>query len=226
MIQLKNINKYYDAGDEKLHVLKDINFQVEKGDFVAIMGPSGSGKTTLSNLIGFLDRKFTGEYLFEGEAFVGIKDSEMSKIRNESVGFVFQNFSLIENNTIFENVALPLRYSGLRGKQVEERVLSALDKVGIKDKSKKLPKQISGGQQQRAAIARALINNPHFVIADEPTGALDTETAEEIMKLFQEINQKDETTIILITHNPETIKYCNRLVKVRDGAIIHDSEVN
>lgn len=225
MIQLRNVNKFYESEEEKLHVLNNINFHVTQGDFVAVMGPSGSGKSTLINLIGFIDRKFEGTYHFEGEEVVFSDDKNLSKIRNESVGFVFQNFSLIENNTIFENVELPLLYSGLTSRSTKTRVLEVLDKVGIKDKAKKFPKQLSGGQQQRAAIARALVNNPKFIIADEPTGALDSATSEEILKLFQELNQNEGATIILVTHNPETIQYCNRLVKIRDGKIIENREL-
>lgn len=225
MIDLRNINKYYSSADENLHVLKDINVQVAAGEMVAIMGPSGSGKSTLINLLGFIDTKFSGEYLFEGENLVTSSDDRLSKIRNQVVGFVFQNFSLIENNTVYENVELPLLYGGYGFQQTKKQVMAVLEKVGIADKVDKFPKQLSGGQQQRVAIARALVNQPKFVIADEPTGALDTQTSEEIMDLFHGLNQKDGTTILLVTHDPEVVPYCSRLISIRDGAIIEDKEL-
>lgn len=225
MIQLTNVNKYYQSDEECLHVLKNINLEINAQEFVAVMGPSGSGKSTLINLIGFIDRKFEGKYLFEGESLRNTTDSNLSKIRNESVGFVFQNFSLIANNTVFENVELPLLYNGYGLTQTKERVMEVLEKVGLGDKAQKYPKQLSGGQQQRVAIARAIINSPKFIIADEPTGALDTHTSVEIMELFQELNKKEGVTIILVTHNPEMIEYCSRLIEIRDGAIIQDKEL-
>lgn len=225
MIKLENINKYYSNDEEQLHVLNNINFEINSGDFVAVMGPSGSGKSTLINLIGFIDKKFTGKYQFDGKEIEYGDDKTLSQIRNRSVGFVFQNFSLIENNTIYENVELPLLYAGLSHRETKERVLEALDKVGIKDKADKYPKQLSGGQQQRAAIARALINRPKFIIADEPTGALDSKTSHEIMTLFKSLNEKDNATIILVTHSPDTTPYCDRLIRILDGKIIEDREL-
>jgi putative ABC transport system ATP-binding protein len=190
------------------------------------MGPSGSGKSTLINLLGFIDKSFEGEYLFEGESFITWSDDALSKIRNQTVGFVFQNFSLIENNTVYENVELPLLYNGYSFHQTKQKVLAALEMVGLTDKATKYPKQLSGGQQQRVAIARAVINEPKFIIADEPTGALDTHTSEEIMKLFVQLNQEKKATIILVTHDPEMIPYCTRLIQIRDGAIMEDKELN
>lgn len=225
MIELKEVNKYYTNEEENFHVLKNINLLVSEGEMIAVMGPSGSGKSTLINLLGFIDRKFNGEYLFEGESLENESDNKLSQIRNKTVGFIFQNFSLIENNTVYENVELPLLYSGIHPFQTRERVLSALKRVGLKGKDQKYPKQLSGGQQQRVAIARALINNPRFIIADEPTGALDTHTSEEVMKLFTSLNQEDNVTLILVTHDPEVIPYCRRLIRIRDGAIIEDKEL-
>ncbi|GAB7391688.1 ABC transporter ATP-binding protein [Lactococcus garvieae] len=225
MIELKEVNKYYTNEEENFHVLKNINLLVSEGEMIAVMGPSGSGKSTLINLLGFIDRKFNGEYLFEGESLENESDNKLSQIRNKTVGFIFQNFSLIENNTVYENVELPLLYSGIHPFQTKERVLSALERVGLKGKDQKYPKQLSGGQQQRVAIARALINNPRFIIADEPTGALDTHTSEEVMKLFTSLNQEDNVTLILVTHDPEVIPYCRRLICIRDGAIIEDKEL-
>ncbi|MBO0453521.1 MULTISPECIES: ABC transporter ATP-binding protein [Enterococcus] len=225
MIELKNINKYYRNDEEALHVLKDINLKADAGEMIAVMGPSGSGKSTLINLLGFIDTKFDGEYLFEEENLVTTTDDRLSKTRNEMVGFVFQNFSLIENYTVYENVELPLLYNGYGFHQTKERVMSALERVGIADKAEKHPRQLSGGQQQRVAIARALINQPKFIIADEPTGALDTHTSNEIMELFKELNRRDHATIFLVTHDPEVVPYCTRLVKIRDGAITEDRAV-
>ncbi|MDN3201475.1 ABC transporter ATP-binding protein [Enterococcus faecalis] len=225
MIELNKINKYYTNEEESLHVLKDIQLSIKKGEMIAIMGPSGSGKTTLINLLGFIDRKFEGEYLFEGRSLVNIADDILSKIRNQTVGFIFQNFSLIESNTVYENVELPLLYNGVSPFKTKEKVFSVLDRVGLKGKEYKYPKQLSGGQQQRVAIARALINHPKFIIADEPTGALDTHTSEEIMQLFTTLNKEDDVTLIMVTHNPEVVPYCHRLITIRDGAIIEDKEL-
>lgn len=222
MISLVNVNKYYQNDEESLHVLKNINLAIAPGEMIAIMGPSGSGKSTLINLLGFIDKQFEGQYLFEGEALLTSSDEILSKIRNQTVGFVFQNFSLIENNTVFENVELPLLYNGYKFHQTEEKVRAVLKKVGLSDKADKHLKQLSGGQQQRVAIARALINQPKFLIADEPTGALDSHTSEEIMKLFVDLNTQDQVTIILVTHNPDMVPYCSRLISIRDGEIIED----
>ncbi|HBI2077910.1 TPA: ABC transporter ATP-binding protein [Enterococcus faecalis] len=225
MIELNKINKYYANEEESLHVLKDIHLSIKKGEMIAIMGPSGSGKSTLINLLGFIDRKFEGEYLFEGRSLVNTADDILSKIRNQTVGFIFQNFSLIESNTVYENVELPLLYNGMSPFKTKEKVFSVLDRVGLKGKEYKYPKQLSDGQQQRVAIARALINHPKFIIADEPTGALDTHTSEEIMQLFTTLNKEDDVTLIMVTHNPEVVPYCHRLITIRDGAIIEDKEL-
>ncbi|MBO0469149.1 ABC transporter ATP-binding protein [Enterococcus sp. DIV0242_7C1] len=222
MIKLEHINKYYSLEEEQLHVLKDINFEINEKEFVAVMGPSGSGKSTLINLIGFIDKKFEGKYLFEGKEITDFSDKDLSAIRNRSVGFVFQNFSLIENNTVFENIELPLLYNGSAYENTKERVQEVLEKVGLPDKGNKYPKQLSGGQQQRVAIARAIVNSPKFIIADEPTGALDSKTSEDIMQLFQELNRKEGATIILVTHNPEMVSYCDRLIRVKDGMILEE----
>lgn len=220
MIKMKHINKYYSLDQEKIHVLKDINLTIQEHEFVAIMGPSGSGKSTLMNTISFLDGDFEGSYLFKEENAYQYNDNKLSLLRNKSVGFVFQSFQLIENNTVFENVELPLLYSGMKHKNTKELVMEALKKVGIPDKYNKLPKQLSGGQQQRVAIARALVGNPSFIVADEPTGALDTHTSADIMELFQELNDKEKVTILMVTHDSEAAQYCKRIITVRDGEII------
>lgn len=221
MIKLEHIYKYYDTGGTRLNVLNDINFSIDAGEFVAIMGPSGSGKSTLINLLGFIDRTFEGHYYFKGREIGDFKDEELSEIRNQSVGFVFQNFSLIENLTVAENVELPLLYNGAKHNETQKKVKKALARVGLADKLNQLPKQLSGGQQQRIAIARALINQPSFIIADEPTGALDTHTTDEIMQLFKQLNDEG-VTIILVTHDPETVVYCDRLLKIRDGQMVEE----
>lgn len=226
MIKLENINKYYHTGEEELHILKEVSLHIQKGEFVAIMGPSGSGKSTLINLIGFIDKKFSGDFYFDGQPITDFDDRQLSKIRNQAVGFVFQNFSLIENLTVAENVELPLLYGGADPKDTVEKVKAVLEKVGLADKYAQYPKQLSGGQQQRIAIARAIVTAPHFIIADEPTGALDTKTTDEIMTLFQQLNHDEGVTIILVTHDPETVSYCHRLIKVRDGKILEEEEPN
>ncbi|EOL44455.1 ABC transporter ATP-binding protein [Enterococcus caccae] len=225
MIKLEQINKYYSLEEETLHVLKDVNFEIKEKEFVAVMGPSGSGKSTLINLIGFIDKKFEGKYLFEEKEITDFSDKELSAIRNKSVGFVFQNFSLIENNTVFENIELPLLYNGSAYTDTKARVQEVLTKVGLADKASKYPKQLSGGQQQRVAIARSIVNSPRFIIADEPTGALDSKTSEDIMQLFQDLNRQEGVTIILVTHNPEMVSYCDRLIRVKDGVIVEEELV-
>lgn len=226
MIKLNNINKYYTMGEEKLHVLKDFSLEIDSGEFVAIMGPSGSGKSTLINLLGFIDSKYLGEYLYEGESLDVKDDNRLSQIRNEMVGFVFQNFSLIETNTVLENVELPLLYRGMSKRAARPIVMEYLEKVGIAEKWDKLPNQLSGGQQQRVAIARALINKPKFIIADEPTGALDFTTSTEIMDLFRDVNEEEQVTIILVTHDDDMAKYANRVIRIFDGRIVNEEGAN
>lgn len=226
MIKLNNINKYYTMGEEKLHVLKDFSLEIDSGEFVAIMGPSGSGKSTLINLLGFIDSKYLGEYLYEGESLDIKDDNRLSQIRNEMVGFVFQNFSLIETNTVLENVELPLLYRGMSRRAARPIVMEYLEKVGIAEKWDKLPNQLSGGQQQRVAIARALINKPKFIIADEPTGALDFTTSTEIMDLFRDVNEEEQVTIILVTHDDDMAKYANRVIRIFDGRIVNEEGAN
>lgn len=218
MIELKKITKAYNVDKIEMVVLKKIDLKVNKGDFLAIMGPSGSGKSTLLNLIGFLDQEYTGEYSLEGEVVISKGDNYLSNLRNQYVGFVFQGFNLVENLTIKENLELPLLYSGHTPRQTTKYVKEILNKLGIGDKEKKYPKQLSGGQQQRVAIARAIITNPSFILADEPTGSLDTVTSKEIMDILKQLNNEG-TTIILVTHDPEIISYCGRIVHMNDGVL-------
>lgn len=222
MIKLEKIRKAYKADDELIPVLRNIDLEVHKGDFLAIMGPSGSGKSTLLNLIGFIDRNYSGNYYLEDEIVTSKADNDLSKLRNQRVGFIFQHFNLIETMMIRENIELPLLYDGWNYRQTKERVAELLEKLGIGDKGNKLPRQLSGGQQQRAAIARAIINNPDFIIADEPTGALDTQTSDDIMNVFKQLNEEEGVTIILVTHDPETVRFCNRVIHMHDGVLTEE----
>lgn len=222
MIKLEKIRKAYKADDELIPVLRNIDLEVHKGDFLAIMGPSGSGKSTLLNLIGFIDRNYSGNYYLEDEIVTSKADNDLSKLRNQRVGFIFQHFNLIETMMIRENIELPLLYDGWNYRQTKERVAELLEKLGIGDKGNKLPRQLSGGQQQRAAIARAIINNPDFIIADEPTGALDTQTSDDIMNIFKQLNEEEGVTIILVTHDPETVRFCNRVIHMHDGVLTEE----
>ena len=224
MIELTNINKYYRQGDHRFHVLHDINLTVDQGEFVAIIGESGSGKSTLINIIGFLDDNFTGTYFYEGQPIHDYTRKQFSRLRNQNVGFVFQNFKLIRETTVAENVALPLLYAGQRRREVRERVTAVLDQVGLHGYEDQLSQNMSGGQQQRVSIARAIIGHPHFLIADEPTGALDTETSQEIMNLFKRLTRDEGTTIIMVTHDPHVAAQCERVVKIIDGRVVSDSQ--
>lgn len=227
MITLKKINKYYDMGDEKLHALIDIDLEIQEGEMVAIMGPSGSGKSTLIRILGFMDQQYEGDYLFEDQNIRESDDETLSYIRNQKVGFVFQNFQLIDTDTIFENIQLPLLYGGASYGETKETVMNLIEKVGLAGKEKKLPKQLSGGQQQRCAIARSVVNRPKFLIADEPTGALDSHTSREILELFKQLNEEG-MTILLVTHDEEVGKQCKRMIRILDGKIESDTteEVN
>ena len=225
LIELKSVNKYYQNGAQNFHVLRDINLTIDRGEFLSIMGPSGAGKTSLINLIGFIDRQYEGEYLFNGDSYQKASDNTLARIRNRSVGFVFQNFKLISNNTILENVELPLLYGGMTKRAAKPVVEQALIRVGLPNSSQKVPSELSGGQQQRVAIARALVHQPKFIIADEPTGALDTKTSAEIMQIFRDLNRNEGTTIVLVTHDPQVSLYGDRLIKILDGAITADEEV-
>lgn len=219
MIELKKINRYFKNGDETNHILKDISITIKEGEFIAIMGPSGSGKSTLINILGFIDRGYEGDYLFNGENFKKSSDNQLASIRNKTVGFVFQNFKLIQNNTILENVSIPLIYTGMKSQSRKTKVIDTLHKVGLYNKENLIPNKLSGGQQQRVAIARAIINNPKFIIADEPTGALDSETSKDIMELFLELNKENQTTIILVTHDRKVAEKADRVIHILDGQV-------
>ncbi|WP_436374644.1 ABC transporter ATP-binding protein [Cytobacillus sp. BC1816] len=219
MIELKGITKSYQAGKESIEVLKGINLSIEQGDSVAIMGPSGSGKSTLMNIIGCLDLPTEGIYELDGENISHYSEAELAKVRNQSIGFVFQQFHLLPRLTAIQNAELPMIYSGLAKKERLERAEAALVKVGLADRMEHLPNALSGGQKQRVAIARAIVNEPKIILADEPTGALDTKTSASIMELFSELNHEG-ATIVMVTHEPEVAEYAHHTIMVRDGLIV------
>lgn len=225
MIRLEHVNKYYGQGATRFHVLHDINLQVAAGELMAIIGESGSGKSTLINIIGFLDDDFEGNYFYNDQAIHDYTRADFAKLRNQHVGFVFQNFKLIRDISIAENVILPLLYAGVGRRQAKKTAARVLSRVGLGGYDDKLPTELSGGQQQRVSIARAIIANPDFLIADEPTGALDTKTSQEIMDLFKQLNQTQHTTIIMVTHDPRVAEQCERIVKIIDGRIVDDRKV-
>jgi len=225
MIELLDINRHFKNGDERNHILKDININIKEGEFIAIMGPSGSGKSTLINILGFIDRGYEGDYLFNKENYKKSSDNQLADIRNKTVGFVFQNFKLIQNNTILENVSIPLVYAGLGVQDRKSLVSKTLHDVGLYEKENLVPNKLSGGQQQRVAIARAIINNPKFIIADEPTGALDSKTSEDIIELFVKLNQEYATTIILVTHDRKVADKADRIIHILDGRVQREEVV-
>lgn len=218
ILQLEHIYKDYNQEKFVVPVLKDVSFSVEEGEYVAIMGPSGSGKSTLMNIIGCLDTPTSGTYFLNGVDISGRSDSEMSKIRNKSIGFVFQNFNLLPKQSAVENVALPLLYSGVPRKERRERAKAALEKVGLEDRLEFKPTQLSGGQKQRVAIARAIVTKPDILLADEPTGALDTASGLQVMELFKQLNQEG-MTVIMITHDPDIAAHAHRVMTIRDGIL-------
>jgi len=217
LIELNNIQKYYSIGKDKLHVLKSLSLSIEHGDFVMIMGKSGSGKTTLLNILGFLDKFDEGEYIFDGKNVTNLTEIERSHFRNKNIGFIFQQFHLINNLNICQNIELPLLYDNrLDKKERLEKIKENLEMVGLLDKINQFPYELSGGQQQRVSIARALINDPQLIFADEPTGALDTNTSSEIMSILENLNNQGKT-IIMVTHDPDLVKYATKVIYLRDG---------
>lgn len=224
MIQLKDIVKIYTTGDISFKALKGINLSIEKGEFTSIMGPSGSGKSTLMNILGCLDRTDSGIYTLNDKDVSNLTDDELAYIRNKEIGFVFQAFNLLPRMNLLENVELPLLYAGVPAKERREKALDALNKVGLSERISHKPNEISGGQKQRVAIARAIVGNPSVLMADEPTGNLDTKSSIEIMKIFQDLN-KEGSTIIMVTHEPDVAQYTKRIVKCKDGEIISDTPV-
>lgn len=218
VFELKNIYKDYLQGKEAVPVLKDISLEVSEGEYVAIMGPSGSGKSTLMNIIGCLDKQTKGSFVFDGCDIMQTKDRKLSEIRNKKIGFVFQNFNLLPRQSALENVELPLLYAGVGKRERRQRAKAALEKVGLAQRMMFKPTQLSGGQKQRVAIARAIVNNPKLLLADEPTGALDTKSGDQVMELFKELND-DGVTIVMITHEPDIARCAKRIMYIRDGEL-------
>lgn len=218
MLKMQNLRSVYRSDLVETHALRDVNLEVEAGEFIAVTGPSGSGKTTFLNIAGLLDTATSGDYFLEGQNVSQLKDNVRSKIRNEKIGFIFQSFNLIPELNIYENIEVPLRYRGFNGRQRRQRIMQAMELVGIASRSKHLPAQLSGGQQQRAAIARALSGEPRFLLADEPTGNLDSLMARQVMELLETINQQG-TTVIMVTHDPELARRAKRNVQLLDGEV-------
>jgi putative ABC transport system ATP-binding protein len=221
IIRMENITKSYSLGGEVVHALRGVSLQIGKGDFLAIVGPSGSGKSTLMNIIGCLDRPDEGRYILDGKEIDKMIDSELATVRNEKIGFVFQNFHLLAKLTALENVELPLLYRGVKSKERQKIAYEYLEKVGLKDRALHLPNQLSGGQQQRVAIARALVGTPPILLADEPTGALDSKTSKEIIQLMKQLNEQGHT-ILLITHDWEVANEAKRIVRIQDGQLFEE----
>ena len=224
MLKINNLHKSYKMGDSSLHVLKGINLHVDKGEMVAIMGSSGSGKSTLLNIIGILDELDSGEYTLDGIEIKDLTEKKAAQYRNKFLGFVFQSFNLINFKNALENVALPLYYQGLKRKERQEKAMFHLNKVGLADWSNHLPNELSGGQKQRVAIARALAAEPKLLLADEPTGALDSATSHEIMQFLQQLNDEGKT-ILIVTHEEDISLMCKRIVRLKDGVILEDKKI-
>ena len=221
LCQLNKIKKIYSTGKVSFPALNGIDLKIEEGEYTAIMGPSGSGKSTLLNILGFLDTPTEGKYYYQGKDVSNLDDKELARLRNKEIGFVFQNFNLLPRLTAFSNVELPLIYSGMSGKERKKRVMAMLEKVGLKERAFHRPNELSGGEMQRVAIARALVNNPSLILADEPTGNLDTKSGNEIMKIFDQLAQEGRT-IIIVTHDPNIAAHARRLIRITDGMIIED----
>ena len=222
LIEVKNAIKTYQMGDELFYAMNDISFEIEQGDFVAIMGASGSGKSTCMNMLGTLDKPNSGEYYLDGVDVFSLSPDELSDIRNNKIGFVFQGFNLISRTSAIDNVMMPMIYKGVPEEERYERAREALKIVGLEKKENNLPSQMSGGQQQRVAIARAIVNDAPLILADEPTGNLDTKTSIDVMEFFVNLNEKLGKTIVLVTHEPDIAEYTKRILRFKDGKIIED----
>ena len=222
IIELEHINKYYQMGENQLHVLKDVSLTVAQGDYLAILGPSGSGKSTLMNVIGCMDHADSGEYVLDGEIIHKAKESELTKIRNEKIGFIFQKYHLIPTYNVLQNIVMPLLMRGMKLKDAKNESLEIIEMLGLKKRMKHRPSELSGGQQQRVAIARALVGQPAILLADEPTGALDKNSGTEVLKLFQRLNDMGNT-IVMITHDLEVATHAKRIAKIVDGELTLDA---
>jgi len=222
VIQLENLVKTYHVGETDVHALRGVTYAIREGEFLAIMGPSGSGKSTMMNIIGCLDRPTSGKYLLEGEDVSAMDKNQLARIRNRRIGFVFQSFNLLSRTTALENAELPLVYSNVPGKEQQKRAIAALEAVGLKGRTHHKTNQLSGGEQQRVAIARALLNNPSFILADEPTGNLDSKTSDEIMGIFRKLNEEKKITIVMVTHEADIGSQAKRRIFMRDGLIVRE----
>ncbi|MDN5304303.1 MAG: putative transport system ATP-binding protein [Fusobacteriaceae bacterium] len=221
MIILENINKIYKTGDIEVHALKNINLHIKMKEFTAIIGSSGSGKSTMMNILGCLDTATSGRYLLNGLDISQVKEDKIAEVRNKQIGFVFQSFNLLPKLTAVQNVELPMMYAGVHAKERHERAKKALERVGLGDRIHHKPNELSGGQRQRVAIARALVNNPAIILADEPTGNLDSKSEKEIIEIFKELN-REGVTIVMVTHEPEIAANCKRAITFKDGEVISD----
>ncbi|MFT3741769.1 MAG: ABC transporter ATP-binding protein [Gammaproteobacteria bacterium] len=224
MIQLQHLHKSYQLGHHTVHAINDISLTIQTGELVALIGTSGSGKTSTMNIIGLLDKPDSGHYYLNGEEVSQLSDDEAARFRNQSLGFIFQLFFLLPRLNAWENVALPLTYRGLARDEMRQKALDSLAQVGLADLYDHRPNQLSGGQQQRVAIARALVGKPHIILADEPTGSLDSKTGQSIMDLLTEINQREKTTVIIVTHDIHVAEQCNRIIQIADGKIVRDEQ--
>ena len=225
LIEIANLTKTYKLGDVTVHALRGVSLQIEKGAFVAIMGPSGSGKSTFMNIVGCLDKPTSGTYLLDGVNVGTLERDQLAEIRNQKIGFVFQQFNLLSRTTALENVELPLLYADRPIPDRHDRAIRALESVGLAGREYHRPNQLSGGQQQRVAIARALINEPQIILADEPTGALDSRTSIEIMAIFQRLNRESGMSIVVVTHEPDISEYAKRIIRFKDGQVVSDHPV-
>jgi putative ABC transport system ATP-binding protein len=225
MIQTEDLMKVYQMGDSEVRALNGVSFTIEKGEMVAIMGPSGSGKSTLMSIIGCLDVPTSGKYILDGLSVEIMDEAKLAETRGRKIGFVFQQFNLLARTSALENVMLPLTYAGVSGRERTDRAMKALERVGLSKRTHHAPNELSGGQQQRVAIARALVNEPAIILADEPTGALDSKTSVEIMDLFQSLHKENGQTVILVTHDSYVARHTDRIIKISDGQVVSD-EIN